>query len=170
MEEKTLNALRWIVGILNKHQVPYRIGGGFAAHIYGSNRPINDIDISLPGKYFSAIVPLGGIFLISLLALFPSGVLPVACVSILFSIVGSWALLNHDHRYPSHVHQPSDYWYIFLTVTVYVLLAGTSIWILLTDATPYSLDVFCGLIVILFGLSLIRAWRALLITKHHPST
>ena len=57
MEEKTLNALRWIVGILNKLEVPYRIGGGFAAHIYGSNRPINDIDISLSGKYFSVIVP-----------------------------------------------------------------------------------------------------------------
>ena len=57
MEGKTLNALRWIVGILNKHQVPYRIGGGFAAHIYGSTRPINDIEISLPGKYCSAIVP-----------------------------------------------------------------------------------------------------------------
>ncbi|MEK7608219.1 MAG: hypothetical protein AAB495_01440 [Patescibacteria group bacterium] len=57
MEEKIISALRWIVGVLTKHQIPYRIGGGFAAHIYGSNRPINDIDISLPGKYFSIIVP-----------------------------------------------------------------------------------------------------------------
>jgi hypothetical protein len=57
MEEKTLNALRWIVGVLNEHEIPYRIGGGFAAHIYGSNRQINDIDVSLPGKYFSVIVP-----------------------------------------------------------------------------------------------------------------
>ena len=57
METKTLDALRWIVAILDKHQVPYRIGGGFAAHIYGSGRPINDIDFSLSGKYFSVIVP-----------------------------------------------------------------------------------------------------------------
>lgn len=57
MEEKTINAVHWIVGILNKHQVPYRIGGGFAAHMYGAKRPINDIDISLPGKYFEAIIP-----------------------------------------------------------------------------------------------------------------
>ena len=56
MEEKTINALRWIVGILEKHQIPYRIGGGFAAHVYGSNRSINDIDISLSGKHFPIIV------------------------------------------------------------------------------------------------------------------
>jgi len=56
MEDKTLEALKWIVGILNKLEVPYRIGGGFAAHIYGSSRPINDIDISLPGRFFDAIV------------------------------------------------------------------------------------------------------------------
>jgi len=57
MEAKTREAMRWIVGILNTHQVPYRIGGGFAAHVYGSNRPVNDIDISLPGKYFDVLIP-----------------------------------------------------------------------------------------------------------------
>lgn len=56
MEEKTLNALHRIVGILNKNNIPYRIGGGFAAHIYGSARPVNDIDITLPGKYFQTII------------------------------------------------------------------------------------------------------------------
>lgn len=56
MEPKTKEALEWIVGILDKNEIPYRIGGGFAAHFYGSNRPINDIDISLPGKYFSIVV------------------------------------------------------------------------------------------------------------------
>ena len=57
MEEKTLNALHWIVGILNKNNIPYRIGGGFAAHIYGAGRPVKDIDITLPGKYFPIIIP-----------------------------------------------------------------------------------------------------------------
>ncbi len=56
MEEKTINALRWIVSILDKNNIPYRIGGGFAAHIYGSSRPINDIDFSLSGEYFPIIV------------------------------------------------------------------------------------------------------------------
>lgn len=56
MQEKTLKALHWIVGILNKHAIPYRIGGGFAAHVYGADRPVNDIDISLSGEYFPVIV------------------------------------------------------------------------------------------------------------------
>ncbi len=57
MEEKTANALKWIVKILNKHNIPYRIGGGFAAHVYGSPRPIKDIDITFSGKYFPIIMP-----------------------------------------------------------------------------------------------------------------
>jgi len=56
MEEKTINALKWIVSILNKNNIPYRIGGGFAANIYGSNRKVNDIDFSLSGEYFPIIV------------------------------------------------------------------------------------------------------------------
>jgi hypothetical protein len=56
MNEKTLKALHFIVGIFNKHKIPYRIGGGFAAYIYGSTRPVNDIDISLSGEYFPIIV------------------------------------------------------------------------------------------------------------------
>lgn len=57
MQPKTLNALKWIIPILDKHKVPYRIGGGFAAHVYGATRPINDIDITCPGKYFPIIMP-----------------------------------------------------------------------------------------------------------------
>ncbi len=57
MQEKTVNALKWIVDILNKNNIPYRIGGGLAACVYGSRRPINDIDISLSGKYFPLIIP-----------------------------------------------------------------------------------------------------------------
>ena len=56
MDNRTIEALKWIVGILNKLKILYRIGGGFAAHAYGSPRPINDIDISLPGRFFDAIV------------------------------------------------------------------------------------------------------------------
>lgn len=55
MEQKTINALKWIVEVLDKHSISYRIGGGFAAHVYGSNRPVNDIDISLSGTHFPTI-------------------------------------------------------------------------------------------------------------------
>ena len=58
MEGKTINALKWIVGILNSNDIPYRIGGGLATHLYGSPRAVNDIDISLSGKHFLTIVPL----------------------------------------------------------------------------------------------------------------
>lgn len=52
----TLSALKWIVNILDKNKIPYRIGGGFAARIYGSGRAVNDIDISIDGQYFPIIV------------------------------------------------------------------------------------------------------------------
>ena len=57
MQQKTLNALKWIIEILDRYEVPYRIGGGFAAHVYGATRSINDIDITFPGKYFPIIIP-----------------------------------------------------------------------------------------------------------------
>lgn len=57
LEPKTLSALKWITEILDKNTIPYKIGGGFAAHIYGSPREINDIDISLSGKDFDLILP-----------------------------------------------------------------------------------------------------------------
>ena len=58
MQQKTLDGLKWIVTILNKIDAPYRIGGGTATHLYGSGRPVNDIDISISGKYFPSILPL----------------------------------------------------------------------------------------------------------------
>lgn len=57
LEEKTARGLEWIVEIFGRNNVPYKIGGGFAAKVYGSPRQINDIDISLSGIYFPIIVP-----------------------------------------------------------------------------------------------------------------
>ena len=56
LERKTIDALKWIVEIFDRHSIPYRIGGGLAAHIYGADRPVNDIDISLSGAHFPVIV------------------------------------------------------------------------------------------------------------------
>jgi hypothetical protein len=57
MNEKVKNALRWITSVLDKIKVPYKIGGGLAANYYGSGRKVNDIDISISGKYFQFIMP-----------------------------------------------------------------------------------------------------------------
>ncbi|NTW45770.1 MAG: hypothetical protein HGB18_01790 [Candidatus Moranbacteria bacterium] len=58
MITKTINAMKWIVGVLDGVGVPYQIGGGLATALYGSGRPVNDIDISISGKVFPVIVPL----------------------------------------------------------------------------------------------------------------
>lgn len=57
LDKKTIEALRFIVEIFNKHNVPYRTGGGFAAKMYGSPRPLNDLDFGIPEKYFPIILP-----------------------------------------------------------------------------------------------------------------
>lgn len=56
LDEKVMSGLRWIVTILDRNKIPYKIGGGFAAKVYGSPREVNDIDISLSGEYFDMIV------------------------------------------------------------------------------------------------------------------
>lgn len=58
MQKETVNALKWIVTILNENNISYRIGGGLAVYAYGGNREVNDIDISLSGKHFPTIIPL----------------------------------------------------------------------------------------------------------------
>lgn len=65
MEQKTIEALKWITSILDNNHIPYRIGGGLATSLYGSNRPVNDIDISLSGRFFSRIAPLVREFIVS---------------------------------------------------------------------------------------------------------
>ena len=46
--EITAEALRWLVSILNKHDVPYQVVGGLAAQASGATRPLVDIDLYIP--------------------------------------------------------------------------------------------------------------------------
>ncbi|MFH1589213.1 MAG: hypothetical protein ABIB43_01460 [archaeon] len=48
MVRKTKEAFTWVIKLLRKHKIPFLISGGFAANIYGSNRPLADIDIEIP--------------------------------------------------------------------------------------------------------------------------
>ncbi len=50
-------ALSWIVSILRKHDIPFQLSGGFAAHQYGATRPVNDIDIDLPEDKIDVLLP-----------------------------------------------------------------------------------------------------------------
>ena len=58
MEGKdTEAAFCWIIEILNKQNIPFQIGGGFAARVYGSKRELADIDIALPTDKLSELLP-----------------------------------------------------------------------------------------------------------------
>ena len=52
--EKTFN---WIVDILRKNDVIFQVTGGLAAKVYGSSRPLNDIDIDILDERIYDIVP-----------------------------------------------------------------------------------------------------------------
>jgi len=51
------NALDWIITLLKHKQIPFHITGGFAAHLYGATRPINDIDIDMPTACLDSLAP-----------------------------------------------------------------------------------------------------------------
>jgi hypothetical protein len=49
-------ALSWIVGLLNRHNVPYQLVGGLAAQAYGARRPMMDIDLYAPLEKAAAAI------------------------------------------------------------------------------------------------------------------
>lgn len=64
MKKNTENAFKWIIGLLQKNNIPFQLSGGFAAKLYGSIRPLNDIDIEVQDRYFDKLLPLVKKFLI----------------------------------------------------------------------------------------------------------
>lgn len=55
-KKNTKEAFIWIVEILRKHKVSFKVTSGFAAKIYGSKRPLADIDIDISEKKFRNII------------------------------------------------------------------------------------------------------------------
>jgi len=58
MLKNTENAFKWIVGILKKNNIPFQISGGLAARLYGSSRPLFDIDIDILDSSINKLAPL----------------------------------------------------------------------------------------------------------------
>ena len=58
MQKNTEGAFKWIVGLLQENKIPFQLSGGFAARLYGANRPLYDIDIEVQDRYFDKILPL----------------------------------------------------------------------------------------------------------------
>jgi len=56
-EKNTKEAFLWIIGLLQKHKIPFQISGGFAVRLYGSNRELNDIDIGVPDDAIDILYP-----------------------------------------------------------------------------------------------------------------
>ena len=53
----TESAFKWIVGLLQKHEIPFQIKGGFASNLSGVKRELADLDISIPEDRFEELFP-----------------------------------------------------------------------------------------------------------------
>lgn len=55
-DEAAQEALRWVVGLLDAHDVPFEVVGGLAARAYGATRPLADMDLYIPGAHVATVL------------------------------------------------------------------------------------------------------------------
>jgi len=53
--KNTEKAFLWIIDIIERNNITYKISGGFAARVYGVNRELADIDIEVSNKDISIV-------------------------------------------------------------------------------------------------------------------
>lgn len=62
-QPKLIRALKWICAVLEAKKIPYQATGGLAASLYGSKRPVNDIDIDIPHDRLPDLLPAVATFI-----------------------------------------------------------------------------------------------------------
>jgi hypothetical protein len=65
MTSNLQKALDWIIPILRQQAIAFQITGGLAAHLYGSTRDVNDIDIDVEASSIEKLRPLIEAFIVA---------------------------------------------------------------------------------------------------------
>lgn len=58
ISEQQKAAIKYLVDLLNKNNIPYQTTGGFASICYGAKRPLYDIDIDVNKRYIPLLQKL----------------------------------------------------------------------------------------------------------------
>ena len=75
-------ALDWLLPLLRENQIPFYVTGGFAAHLYGATRPINDIDIDVPAEAIESCIAAARAFIESPLQRYEDSTWKMFCVTL----------------------------------------------------------------------------------------
>jgi len=68
--KNTEKAFHWIINIIERNKIPYKISGGFAARVHGVDRELADIDIEMPEEFLKIVENETSQYIISPLQMF----------------------------------------------------------------------------------------------------
>jgi hypothetical protein len=55
-DQAAREALRWLAGLLEDHNIPFQVVGGLAARAYGATRPLVDIDVYISATHVATVL------------------------------------------------------------------------------------------------------------------